>query len=367
MGVSSGGSPLGRGRRCRGGPLPTGNADRHGDIYYLYNGVVPKRAKGDVKFWRGIVDGTSSELIWNDYLPFEALPQYTNPSSGFVQNANDPPWTSTYPPMLKAQDYPAYLAPQFMTPRSRHSTEQIMTDAPITFDQLVAFQQSNRLEAVDEALDELIAAARKSRSATARAAAKVLREWDKEADADSKGAVLFAEWFRIANRAAGKKGLYKKKWSPKAPLTPPSGLRSKRAAVSALIKAAKKVKKAYGALDVPWGDVYRVRYAGKDLPASVAPGNVGSFRVGWFQPDKDGRNALIGGNSFVAAVEFGDTPKARGILTYGNTTDPTSPFYGNQLELFSKGELREIYFTRAALEANAVQREQLRRLGHHQD
>ena len=29
-------------------------------------------------------------------------------------------------------------------------------------------------------------------------------------------------------------------------------------------------------LDVPWGEVYRLRYSGRDLPASVGPGSLGS-------------------------------------------------------------------------------------------
>ena len=336
-------------------------ADRHGDIYYLFNGIVPRRPRGDVKFWRGIVDGTKSELIWSEYLPFDALPQYTNPDSGFLHNANDPPWTSTYPAALDPKDFPAYLAPQFMTPRARHAAEQILADESVTFAELIALQQSNRLEAADEGLDELIALAKKARDPEIRAAGKVLEAWDRQTDADSRGGVLFAEWAREAEKTEGRQGLYKKTWSPTTPLTPPSGFVKPKAAVAALRAAAKRVKDKYGALDVPWGQVYRIQHAGRDLPASVGPSGLGAFRVGGFARQKDGRYAINRGNTIVLTVELGDRPRAKGILTYGNTTDAESPFYGNQLELFSKGQLRDVLFERSAVKANLAQREALTR------
>ena len=50
--------------------------------------------------------------------------------------------------------------------------------------------------------------------------------------------------------------------------------------------AAAQVEEQHGALDVFWGDVYRLRYAGKDLPANGGPDTLGVFRVLNF--DRDG-------------------------------------------------------------------------------
>ena len=45
-------------------------ADKAGNIFYLFNGNIPKRPEGDFRFWRGIVDGTKSKLIWQETLHY---------------------------------------------------------------------------------------------------------------------------------------------------------------------------------------------------------------------------------------------------------------------------------------------------------
>src|SRR5262249_38724029 len=60
-------------RRCN---LPMFNAvvaDTGGNIFYVYNGAVPKRS---AKFgWTKPVDGANPETEWQGYLAFEELPQ----------------------------------------------------------------------------------------------------------------------------------------------------------------------------------------------------------------------------------------------------------------------------------------------------
>ena len=66
--------------------------DRDGHIEYLFNGTVPRRKSGDLRYWAGIVPGDTSETLWNDYLSYAELPKSVDPASGYVQNTNDPPW-----------------------------------------------------------------------------------------------------------------------------------------------------------------------------------------------------------------------------------------------------------------------------------
>ena len=90
--------------------VPTFNityADRDGHIMYLFNGTLPKRSQGDSAFWHGVVDGTTSKTLWTQIHSYEDLPKVIDPPSGFVQNTNDPPWTSAYPTILKPEDFPS--------------------------------------------------------------------------------------------------------------------------------------------------------------------------------------------------------------------------------------------------------------------
>lgn len=66
---------------------------------------------------------------------------------------------------------------------------------------------------------------------------------------------------------------------------------------------------------------------------------------------------MVSATAYVAAVEFGDEIRAMGILPYGNTTDRKSPHFGDQVELFSSGRLREIWFQRVDVEAHTEERE----------
>jgi len=61
-------------------------ADTGGNIFYVYNGAVPRRS---TKFdWTKPVDGANPETEWQGYLRFDELPQVENPKCGFVQNCN---------------------------------------------------------------------------------------------------------------------------------------------------------------------------------------------------------------------------------------------------------------------------------------
>ena len=79
---------------------------------YVYNAAPPVRTHGDYRYWSGVVPGDRSDLISTDkILPFDQLPQVIDPPSGWVQNCNDSPWTSTYPMVLDPAKFAPYIAP----------------------------------------------------------------------------------------------------------------------------------------------------------------------------------------------------------------------------------------------------------------
>ena len=82
-------------------------ADAHGDIAYIYNGIVPRR---DASFdWTHPVDGSDPRTEWQGIHPIDDLPQVLNPSAGYVQNCNSTPFTTTNGARPAIGDYPEYM------------------------------------------------------------------------------------------------------------------------------------------------------------------------------------------------------------------------------------------------------------------
>lgn len=325
-------------------------ADQVGNIFYLFNGHVPQRSRGDWSYWNRIVPGDNQQDIWTKIHPYQDLPKVKNPEQGWLQNANDPPWTSTFPRKLNPKDFPPYMAPQRMSFRPQRSARMLMEDESISFDELVKYKLSTRMELADRLLDDLFKAIDEHGGELSKKAKAILEQWDKEANVDSKGALLFYNWARKIRPYSS--STYAKKWSLENARTTPDGLADPAKAVSKLEEAAKEIMAVYGKLDVPWGDVYRIKYNGIELPGNGATGMVGVFRVAW-PGNRDKEKMYIGGgDSWVAVIEFGKKVKAKVLLSYGNATQANSPHNGDQLQLFSKKEMRDAWFYREDLDGN---------------
>lgn len=332
-------------------------ADREGHILYLFGGHTPIRSRGSWQDWQGVVAGDRPDMLWTRTHPYEELPRVVDPPNGWVQNANDPPWSSTLPGLLNPGDFPAYLAPRGLRFRAQRSLRMLDQDRKIDFESLSRFKHSTRMEVADRILDELTAAVGPRAGDLTRQAARVLEDWDRQTDAESRGAVLFAEWVRTLGS-----GMFATPWQEREPLTTPRGLARPVAALAALEKAARNTLDRFGALDVPWGDVYRLRIAGRDLPASGGPSRLGVFRSLEFTPEKDGRFRALFGDSFVALVEFCQPVRAEVLLSYGNASQPDSPHRGDQLALFARKQLRPVWRTRKEIEAHLESTEVLSRI-----
>jgi len=332
-------------------------ADTEGNIFYLFGGHVPVREVGDWEFWQGLVPGTDSSTLWTSVHPYEDLPRLLNPSTGWLQNANDPPWTSTIPPLLDADDYPSYMAPRIMHFRPQRAVTMILEDESITFDELVEYKHDTRLQMADRILDDLFIAIDEFGGVEAREAKAVLSEWDRKADNDSRGTVLFTNWAMTLNPYDP--DIYASAWSEDSPVSTPDGLSDPAGAVDVLEKVVKNMKEQYGRLDVPWGEVNRIEYNDHSLPANGAASALGVFRVAAAGKLKDGVQSISHGDSWVGVIEFGETTRAKVLLSYGNSTQKGSPHFGDQLKLFSEKKLRDAWRTKEQLEGHIEKTEQL--------
>jgi len=64
--------------------------------------------------------------------------------------------------------------------------------------------------------------------------------------------------------------------------------------------------------------------------------------------------------SLMAMIAFGDDgPEVKGLMSYRNSENPNAAGVQEQLQMFSDGEVREMYFNRDDVEVNARSREVL--------
>jgi acyl-homoserine-lactone acylase len=317
-------------------------ADNSGSIFYLYNGLIPKRPYGVYEDWSQSIDGSLSKNIWKEYLPYDDLPKLKNPASGWLQNTNDPPWTVTLPREIDRNNYPVYLAPDEMTLRSQQSANMLMAHSKITFAQLVDDKLSTHVLLADRVLDTLLMGIDSHSSPILQKAKQVLLKWDRKAENDSKGMLLFYVW--AINFSPLNEYNYKVRWDRNKPNTTPYGLRDQKHALQLLEQAAQYVNDKFGSLATTWGTYCRLQRNGIDLPANGAAGAFGVFRVADFEPSPNKTAAVAAGDSWVGVIEFGKQVKAKIILGYGNSSAARSVHNGDQLKLFSDKKLRDAWF-----------------------
>jgi acyl-homoserine-lactone acylase len=88
-----------------------------------------------------------------------------------------------------------------------------------------------------------------------------------------------------------------------------------------------------------------------DFPGNGATGDdLGVLRVIQYSPWKGRKFRGVGGDTFIAIVEFSNPIKAKVLLTYGNSSNPNSPHFGDQLGLTARKQWREPWLTRAEIE-----------------
>ncbi len=124
----------------------------------------------------------------------------------------------------------------------------------------------------------------------------------------------------------------------------------------ALAAASERLERDFGSWGVAWGDINRFQRLTGDLvqpfddarasiPVPFTSGVWGSLASFGAKP-ANGSKRYYGtnGNSFVAAVEFGDKVRARAVSAGGESGDPNSPHFNDQAERYALGNLREVYF-----------------------
>ena len=331
-------------------------ADRDGNIFYVWNAALPNlpHPPGDdtVAF-----PARRSTDVWTRYVPFDSLPQFLNPKGGYIHNENSSPhFTNARQPLDTINPYPN-LEPPSLSLRSQHAIELIDNDKKLTLEDVISLKHSYRMLLADRVKADLIAAVKATNPTGDVAAALALMEkWNNTAAPESQGAMLFEIWWQRYAFQRPDSLNFTRIWSKKEPRTTPSGLKDPARAAEAFAWAVEETARRHGRWDVAWGEVHRVRRGSVDVPVGGCSGALGCFRVLNFAREADGKLAANGGDGWVLAVEFTDTPRAYSVLAYGESPKPESPWHAAQAEMFAKGQLKKVAFTQQDIDAQAVLR-----------
>ena len=336
-------------------------ATSQGDIGYLQTGDVPLR--NPAYNWEQRVPGWTSDTLYQGPLPFAKLPQVENPPQHFLQNCNVAANEVTPGLKFTREDFPpGALYGHYGAYRARGSrVTDLLTlakDLDVARARRIVFD--TYVPPADLWVPDILAAVQAAGNPEDLApAVDILRNWDRRADADSVGVTLFRFW-RYAAAAMTKATIGRDQLRVTKSRTSNGGTvltitpmseEMQRDAVAALRAAVANLKRRYGRIDVPWGEIKRLRRGGKEWPLSGdALGRLGldTLRAtAAADLDEDHKLVIGGGQSTIGLVFLGDAPEIHAVTAYGHSNDPRSPHYADQAPLYASHRLRRVPWTQA--------------------
>jgi acyl-homoserine-lactone acylase len=115
--------------------------------------------------------------------------------------------------------------------------------------------------------------------------------------------------------------------------------------------AAIDVRKQFGSLERPYGDVTKYHAGDVSVPAGSGSGSIGIFPSMIFgRFDKEGIRDAVSGETWISMVEFTTPLKAEGLMTYGNSTQPGTKHRSDQVALLGARKLRTLWMTRPEIQ-----------------
>ncbi len=332
------------------GQLPMFNtvyADREGNIYYLYNGLLPVRAEG--YDWDAYLPGNTSATLWTEYWDFDSLPQVFNPPAGFVQNANATPFQATLGPgNPDPAAYPAYLRiDPNQSNRSLRLLELLGADESITPEEFVVykFDMCYSTQSDVARFQQILAGAQMPPLAELTRAQEIVRNWNLCTDPENTGAALMV--YTLA--------YLKQNYPDSLDVSEMAGTDnvSEAMLVQSFTLAVQTLNTHFGRVDVRWSDANRLVRGNVNLGLGGGPDILHAV-YGDINPDT-GRRIGSSGDSYVMLVTWdkNGNVSAQSIHQFGSATlDASSPHYADQSPLFVARQLKPAWFNEADIRAN---------------
>ena len=337
-------------------------ADVQGNLFYVNNGAVPRRAPGVDP--SETLDGHNPQHTWQGLLPFDDLPQIVNPPTGWLQSCNSSPYTTTDVGNPLPDDFPPYVAEDGTTDKLRSKVSRMILREldGVTLDDLEELAFDTRMYWPLVQLPHLERHFRELERRNPTLAEQVreyfehLLNWDCVNTADCTQSTLCEAWFIE---------LYGSIFPPERPVLD-KFIENPDEKFAALVAAARKLRDLYGDWRVPWGEVHRMQRHPDvaDLflipfddkkPSELCeavPGLLGSVFTNFYTPPINiplvktvKKQYGVVGTSYLAAFEFDpDGIRGASLTQFGASGDPDSPHFMDQTRLMAQRRLKPALF-----------------------
>jgi len=311
-------------------------ADKENNIYYVHHGMLPDRK--DQSFdWSGILPGNTSKTLWTGFVPYSKMQHVLNPTCGYVYNTNNTPYHAT----CEGENFKRGTLPDYAdgrpgdnmraarlndyfnsTPKFDFATFKKMK-FDVTFPTHGAFIESLQplFDLKEEKYPDL------------KEAINILKTWNRSTDVHEYAPTLLG---LVIN------DMFNKYHMDDASFI--MGFKTSEDEMAKELRMACDTLKSYfGTVKVEWGTVNRNIRGNVDLPMrgfadmlspcypSRVPGNTLKYKAEY-------------GDTFIMLAKFGKNgvEQLEALQPQGNSLDPKSPHYNDQMELFSKQQTRTV-------------------------
>ena len=301
-------------------------ADKEDNIFFVHNMKSPIR---DFDYdWKNILPGDKSNLIWNEFYPYEEIPKILNPDSGYIYSTNQSPFFVTdLNDNLKEENFPVTMGFQSrITNRAHRAYELLDVDKKISWKNLDRYKHDNKFSynsrqykflqkifSYNFIEDRLIAAQ------------KFLKNWNLGTDNENMHAafgvcIVAPEWLAEI-----------KKESQPDP-------------IKIFKDCVDEFEKNFNKLDVKWSEISFLERGKRMLPVQGGPD---VLRAIYSPRSEDGILKAVAGDGLYIYVNWDNLSQqsSTSVHQFGASTSvKESPHYDDQMELFVNEKLKETFF-----------------------
>jgi len=317
-----------------------GYADKNDTIFYISNGLIPKRKDG--YDWKNVVPGNTKKTLWTETYKTENLPQVLQPNSGYFYNANHSPFLSTSEKENpKKNSFSTNMGFEtFNNNRSTRLYKLIEEKKELDYNEFKKIKYDNSLPNplsyswMDiNALFDIDP----NKYPEISNILNQIQKWDRKTEINSYGAGAYAIFYLKLRK------YYRKLPEPK--IFPKTFL------IEALKDTKQHMLKFFGKEKVKLGEFQKLVRGSKEIPIFGLRDVITAMSS---VPYKNGKTRVTAGESYIELVKFTkDGPEIESVISYGASDNPNSPHFNDQMEIYSKFKTKKMSLDREKVLLNA--------------